>query len=71
MLAQLGCIVVTFGNPGATYERGLAYLRFGQKDFRDYGLADKRSVIEELAKRYPWIDGDRVGIMWAPLPEAS
>jgi dipeptidyl aminopeptidase/acylaminoacyl peptidase len=29
---------------------------------RDYGLADKKSGIEQLAARYRWIDIDRVGI---------
>ncbi len=61
-LAQLGCIVVRFGNRGATFERGQAYREHGTDDFRDYGLADKRAVIEELAERHDWIDGERVGI---------
>jgi len=29
---------------------------------RDYGLADKKYAIEQLAARYPFIDLDRVGI---------
>jgi dipeptidyl aminopeptidase/acylaminoacyl peptidase len=61
-LANLGCIVVRFGNRGGTPERGLAYREYGREQFRDYGLADKKAVIEELAARHRWIDLDRVGI---------
>ena len=35
---------------------------FGYFNLRDYGLADKKSAIEQLAARHPWIDIDRVGI---------
>ncbi len=62
LLAQLGFIVVQFGNRGGTYERGLAYREHEREEFRDYGLADKKVVIEQLAERHPWIDLDRVGI---------
>ncbi|MBN2169803.1 MAG: DPP IV N-terminal domain-containing protein [Candidatus Krumholzibacteriota bacterium] len=61
-LAQLGLIVVRFGNRGGCPERGLAYREYGRDDFRDYGLADKRAVIEQLAARHAWIDIERVGI---------
>ena len=61
-LAQLGCIVVQFGNRGGTRVRGLAYREHGRDDFRDYGLADKKAVIEELAGKFEFIDRDRVGI---------
>lgn len=61
-LAQLGCVVVRFGNRGGTRLRGLAYREYGRDQFRDYGLADKRAVIEELADRFDFIDLDRVGI---------
>jgi dipeptidyl-peptidase 4 len=62
MLANLGCIVVKFGNRGGTPERGLAYREYGRDDFRGYGLADKRAVIEELGARHEYIDLDRVGM---------
>jgi len=62
VLAQLGFIVVQFGNRGGTYERGLAYREHEREEFRNYGLADKKVVIEQLAERFPWIDLDRVGI---------
>ncbi len=61
-LSQLGSIVVRFGNRGGSRFRGLAYREFARDQFRDYGLADKRAVIEELAGRFDFIDGSRVGI---------
>jgi dipeptidyl aminopeptidase/acylaminoacyl peptidase len=61
-LAQLGCIVVRFGNRGGTRLRGLEYWAHERDRFRDYGLADKRAVIEELGERFDFIDLDRVGI---------
>ncbi len=61
-LAQLGCVVVRFGNRGGTRLRGLAYREYARDQFRDYGLADKRAVIEELADRHDFIDRDRIGI---------
>ena len=61
-LAQLGTIVVRFGNRGGSRFRGLVYREFARDQFRDYGLADKRAVIEELANRVPFVDRDLVGI---------
>lgn len=61
-MAQLGIVVVRFGNRGGTPKRGLVYREYGREQFRDYGLADKRTVIEQLARRHPWIDIQRTGI---------
>ncbi|MCP4573470.1 MAG: prolyl oligopeptidase family serine peptidase [bacterium] len=61
-LAQLGCIVLRFGNRGGTWERSWEYRTHGKDDFRAFGLADKRAVIEELGGRHAWIDTSRVGI---------
>ncbi len=61
-LSQLGSIVVRFGNRGGSRYRGLAYREYGRAQFRDYGLADKRAVMEELAERFDFIDGEKVGI---------
>ena len=61
-LAQLGFIVVTFGNRGGSPERSRAYDTFGYLNLRDYGLADKKYVIQELAAEHPYIDLNRVGI---------
>jgi dipeptidyl-peptidase-4 len=62
VLAQLGFIVVDFGNRGGTPERGFAYRSYGRGDLRDYPIPDKKAVVMELAGRHPFIDIDRVGI---------
>lgn len=61
-LAQLGFIVIQVGHRGGTPTRSKAYQRFGYYNLRDYGLADKKSAIEQLAGRFSFIDIDRVGI---------
>ena len=61
-LAQLGFIVIQIGNRGGNPRRNNAYHSFGYYNLRDYGLADKKAGIEQLAARFPWIDIDRVGI---------
>jgi dipeptidyl aminopeptidase/acylaminoacyl peptidase len=61
-LAQLGMVVITIGNRGGNPARSKWYHNYGYGDLRDYGLADKKAGIEQLAQRYGWIDIDRVGI---------
>jgi dipeptidyl-peptidase 4 len=61
-LAQFGFIVITVGNRGGNPARSKWYHNYGYGNLRDYGLADKKTAIEQLADRYPWIDIDRVGI---------
>lgn len=61
-LAQLGFIVIQIGNRGGNPERSNAYHSYGYYNLRDYGLADKKAGIEQLADRFPWIDIERVGI---------
>jgi dipeptidyl-peptidase 4 len=61
-LAQLGFIVVTVGNRGGHPSRSKWYHNYGYGNLRDYGLADKKAAIEQLADRYNFIDADRVGI---------
>jgi dipeptidyl-peptidase-4 len=61
-LAQAGFIVVTVGNRGGHPSRSKWYHNFGYGNLRDYGLADKKAAIEQLADRYPFIDINRVGI---------
>jgi dipeptidyl-peptidase 4 len=61
-LAQLGFIVIQIGNRGGTPQRSNAYHSYGYYNLRDYGMADKKAGVEQLASRYPWIDIDRVGI---------
>jgi dipeptidyl-peptidase-4 len=61
-LAQLGMVVITIGNRGGNPARSKWYHNYGYGNLRDYGLADKKVGIEQLADRHPFIDIDRVGI---------
>jgi dipeptidyl-peptidase-4 len=61
-LAQLGYIVVSVGNRGGHPARSKWYHTFGYGNLRDYGLADKKAAVEQLAARHNFIDIDRVGI---------
>ena len=61
-LSQFGMIVVTLGNRGGNPDRSKWYHNYGYGDLRDYGLDDKKAVIEQLADRHDFIDLDRVGI---------
>jgi dipeptidyl-peptidase 4 len=61
-LAQLGFIVIQVGHRGGAPGRSKAYASYGYLNLRDYGLADKKTAIEQLAARHPFIDLDRVGI---------
>ena len=61
-LAQLGFVVIEVGNRGGNPQRSKWYHNFGYGNLRDYGLADKKRALEELALKYPWLDIDRVGI---------
>ncbi|TDO28038.1 S9 family peptidase [Sediminibacterium goheungense] len=61
-LAQMGFIVITLGNRGGHPARSKWYHNFGYGNLRDYGLADKKAVAEQLADRYKYIDINRVGI---------
>lgn len=61
-LAQFGFIVITVGNRGGHPSRSKWYHNFGYGNLRDYGLADKKAAIEQLAARHPYIDLEKVGI---------
>ena len=61
-LAQFGVIVITIGNRGGHPARSKWYHNYGYGNLRDYGLADKKVGIEQLADRHDFIDIDRVGI---------
>ena len=61
-LAQVGFIVITVGNRGGHPSRSKWYHNFGYGNLRDYGLADKKAAIEQLAARHPVIDLEKVGI---------
>ena len=61
-LAQAGFIVITVGNRGGHPSRSKWYHNYGYGNLRDYGLADQKAAIEQLANRYGFIDINRVGI---------
>lgn len=61
-LAQLGFIVITIGNRGGHPARSKWYHNYGYGNLRDYGLADKKTAIEQLANRHDYIDATKVGI---------
>lgn len=61
-LAQVGFIVITLGNRGGHPDRSKWYHTFGYGNLRDYGLADKKYVAEQLADKHPFIDIEKVGI---------
>ncbi|HEY3135902.1 MAG TPA: DPP IV N-terminal domain-containing protein [Blastocatellia bacterium] len=61
-LAQFGFIVIEVGNRGGNPQRSKWYHTYGYGNLRDYGLADKKAAIEQLSRRYAFIDVDRVGI---------
>ena len=61
-LAQAGFIVITVGNRGGHPSRSKWYHNYGYGNLRDYGLADQKAAIEQLANRYSFIDINRVGI---------
>jgi dipeptidyl aminopeptidase/acylaminoacyl peptidase len=50
-LAQFGFIVIEVGNRGGNPNRSKWYHTYGYGNLRDYGLADKKAAIEQLAKR--------------------
>jgi dipeptidyl aminopeptidase/acylaminoacyl peptidase len=61
-LANVGFIVIEVGNRGGNPQRSKWYHNYGYGNLRDYGVPDKKAGVEQLAKRYAWIDLDRVGI---------
>jgi dipeptidyl aminopeptidase/acylaminoacyl peptidase len=61
-LANMGFIVIEVGNRGGHPQRSKWYHNFGYGNLRDYGLADKKAAIEQLARKNPWIDMNLVGI---------
>jgi dipeptidyl aminopeptidase/acylaminoacyl peptidase len=61
-LAQLGFLVIQVGHRGGTPNRSKAYASYGYYNLRDYGLEDKKSAVEQLAARLPYLDVERVGI---------
>ena len=61
-LANVGFVVIEVGNRGGNPQRSKWYHNYGYGNLRDYGVPDKKAAVEQLAKKYAWIDLDRVGI---------
>ncbi|HEY9222151.1 MAG TPA: DPP IV N-terminal domain-containing protein [Lutibacter sp.] len=61
-IAQIGFIVITLGNRGGHPDRSKWYHNYGYGNLRDYGLADKKYVAEQMADKYDFIDIEKVGI---------
>lgn len=61
-LAQAGFVVISVGNRGGHPNRSKWYHNYGYGNLRDYGLADQKAAIEQLAARHKFIDINRVGI---------
>ncbi len=61
-LAQLGFIVITAGQRGGSPLRTKKYHNYGYENARDYPLDDNKYAIEQLAKKYQFMDLNRVGI---------
>lgn len=61
-LAQLGFVVVAFGQRGGSPVRSRYYHTYGYDNLRDYPLKDNKYGIEQLASRHPFIDQNKVGI---------
>jgi dipeptidyl-peptidase 4 len=61
-LAQFGFVVIEVGNRGGHPTRSKWYHNYGYGNLRDYGLADKKAAIEQLARRHSFIDINKVGI---------
>ena len=60
-MAELGFIVITLDAMG-TPKRSKSFHEAYYGNMGDNGLPDQISGMKQLAKRYPWIDLDRVGI---------
>lgn len=61
-LAQFGFVVVTIGNRGGHPSRSKWYHNYGYGNLRNYGLADKKVTVEQLADIHKYIDINKVGI---------
>ncbi|MFT5761436.1 MAG: dipeptidyl-peptidase-4 [Polaribacter sp.] len=61
-MAQVGFVVITLGNRGGHPDRSKWYHNYGYGNLRDYGLADKKYVAEQLANKHEYIDISKVGI---------
>ncbi len=61
-LAELGCVVMNVSPRGSSPYRGRDFYNFSTGRLRDYPLADDKASVEQVARLYPAVDLDRVGI---------
>ncbi len=61
-LAQRGIIVVCMGHRGGTPVRSKAYASYGYGNIRDFAINDDKSGLEQLCRRYRYMDSTRIGI---------
>ena len=61
-LAQAGFIVITAGQRGGHPSRSKWYHNYGYGNLRDYPVADRKAITEQLCAKYPYMDINRVGI---------
>ncbi|MEA5006975.1 MAG: prolyl oligopeptidase family serine peptidase [Rikenellaceae bacterium] len=61
-LAQRGIIVVCMGHRGGTPVRNKAYASYGYGNIRDFALLDDKAGLEQLCRRYRYMDSTRIGI---------
>ncbi|MFC3579755.1 S9 family peptidase [Sphingomonas hylomeconis] len=60
-VAQLGAVVVTIDGRG-TSRRGQAFRLPAYQNLGEVGIDDHIALIEQMAKRYPYMDTTRVGV---------
>lgn len=61
-LAQVGFIVVVMGHRGGSPYRNAAYYKYGHGNLRDYPLADDKFGLEQLGRRFNYMDTTKIGI---------
>ncbi len=61
-LAELGFVVVNVACRGSSPYRGREFHSHSYGNLRDYALADDKYVLEELGRKYSFMDMSRIGI---------
>lgn len=62
MLAQQGCVVMSFDNRGTPAPRGRAWRKSVYRQVGILGPQDQAAALQAVLKTRPWIDRERVGI---------
>jgi len=61
-LARMGFVVINVGLKGSSPLRGPAFYGTSHGNLRDYAVDDLKSVVEQLAGKYDFVDTSRVGL---------